>query len=195
MNLPPSDEPTIMQPTVKVKKESQFSWDIVADRMKLVGLARYPIALDKATRDFAFNRHYLHKLYGGSFVDTSPHPEPARVRVHGLDDFMCLRLDYNPHAPVNPGDPGLLFTYRSTDKFAKYAARVNRLFVRTQASPALWQYMGQYRMYASEPLTSDEFAGQPLLVRLSLCFRYRAFVYRELTLYLPRFAKPGRRTP
>lgn len=111
----------------------------------------------------------MHKLYGGSFVDTFPHPEPARMRIHGLDDFMCLRLDYNPHAPMNPGDPGLLFTYRSTNKFAKYAARVNWLFVRTQASPALWHYMGQYRMYASELLTQGEFASQPPLVRNSLC--------------------------
>lgn len=158
--------------------------------MSLVGLARYPIKLDSAIRDFTFNRHYLHKLYGGSFVDTFPHPEPARVRVHGLDDFMCLRLDYNPHAPVNSGDPGLLFTYRSTDNFAKYAARVNRLFVRTQASPALWQYMGQYRMYTSEPLTKDEFARQPPLVWISSCLKH--CMDCRLTP-LCRSAKPGQK--
>ncbi|KZT74567.1 hypothetical protein DAEQUDRAFT_720749 [Daedalea quercina L-15889] len=155
----------LKNPAIKMKKDSLFTWKVVTDRLQLVGLARHPIAVNDATRDFTFNRHYLHNLYGGSFVDTFLHPESLKVQFTGVDDFMCLRLDYNPHAPVNPGDPGLLFTYRSADRFAKYAARVNRVFVRTKASPALWQYMGQYRLYTSESLTKDEFASQPPVVR------------------------------
>ncbi|TFY56077.1 hypothetical protein EVJ58_g7860 [Rhodofomes roseus] len=150
---------------VKIKKDSQFSWRIVTDRIRAVGLERHPIQLNDTTLSFMFNRHYLHDLYGGSFVDTFPRPERRKVHFHKLDDFMCLRLDYNPHAPVNPGDPGLLFTYRSADRLRKYATGLNRLFVRTQASPALWQYMGQYRLYQSECLTKDEFISQSPVVR------------------------------
>ncbi|KAH9912707.1 uncharacterized protein B0H18DRAFT_1126883 [Fomitopsis serialis] len=152
-------------PIAKIKKDSQFTWRVVADRISVVGLERYPTGLDEETLKFIFNRHYLHHLYGGSFVDTFPRPEQLKVQFHGLADFMCLRLDYNPHAPVNPGDPGLLFTYRSADRLRNCAGGVNRVFVRIQASPALWQYMGQYRLYQSEPLTKGEFASQSSMVR------------------------------
>jgi len=152
-------------PIAKIKKDSQFTWRVVADRISVVGLERYPTGLDEETLRFIFNRHYLHHLYGGSFVDTFPRPIRLKVQFHGLDDFMCLRLDYNPHAPVNPGDPGLLFTYRSADRLGKCAAGLNRVFVRIQASPALWQYMGQYRLYQSEPLTKAEFSSQSSMVR------------------------------
>ncbi|KAH9913061.1 uncharacterized protein B0H18DRAFT_825355, partial [Fomitopsis serialis] len=152
-------------PIAKIKKDSQFTWKTVADRMKVVGLDPYRIDLDEPTLRFMFNRYYLHNLYGGSFVDTFPHPAPQKAQVHLLSDFMCLVLELNPHAPVNPGDPGLFFGTRRADGEGDFERSIFRVFVRVQDKPALWGYMGQYRMYVSESLTSDEFALQPLAVR------------------------------
>ncbi|KAH9911763.1 uncharacterized protein B0H18DRAFT_943959 [Fomitopsis serialis] len=154
----------LRNPIAKIKKDSQFTWKTVADRMKVVGLDPYRIDLDEPTLRFMFNRHYLHHLYGGSFVNSFPHPAPEKTQVHLLDDFMCLLLEFNPHAPVNPGDPGLFFGEKPADNEGGFTRRVHRVFVRVRDKPALWSYMGQYRMYVSESLRTDEFARQPLAV-------------------------------
>ncbi|KAH9843677.1 uncharacterized protein C8Q71DRAFT_852202 [Rhodofomes roseus] len=155
----------LKNPTVKIKKDSQFSWKVVTDRMKVVGLGRHPIDLDEVTLNFKFNRHYLHNLYGGSFVATFPRPDPKKRLVHKVDDFMCVVLDLNPHAPINPGDPGLFFSDAPADDLGSFTRTSYRVCVRVQEKPALWRYMGQYRMIVSESLTTDEFAMQPVAVQ------------------------------
>ncbi|KZT74557.1 hypothetical protein DAEQUDRAFT_807663 [Daedalea quercina L-15889] len=113
-----------------------------------------------------FNRHYLHNLYGGSFVDTFPRPKPEKLHFHGLDDFLCLVLDYNPHAPVVPGNPGLFNKSMRASDIGLDSKPSSRVIVRVRSGPpALWQYMGQYRMYASESLTPEEYKSQSLGVR------------------------------
>ncbi|KAI0734961.1 hypothetical protein C8Q72DRAFT_805779 [Fomitopsis betulina] len=77
---------------------------------------------------------------------------------------MCLVLEYNPHAPVIPGNPGLFFS--SGYAFGDTSADTERTIVRVRSTtPALWQYMGEYRMHPSESLTIAEYMAQPLVVR------------------------------
>ncbi|KAF9817669.1 hypothetical protein IEO21_03325 [Rhodonia placenta] len=154
-------------PHAKIKKDTQFDGAMVTDRLKAIGFERYPIDMEERLQRFLFNRHYIHNLYGGSFVDTFPSPSDEKVAIHGLNDFMFITLDLHPHAPLNPGDPGLFLNMVPADGTWGNARQVVRVFVRLRDTPkALWQYSGNYRMYPSESLTREEFARQPPLVSL-----------------------------
>ena len=94
---------------------------------------------------------------------TFPEPNSTKAAIHGIKHFMCLVLQYNPHAPVVPGNPGLFVS--SVPTVGRTWDEVERVVVRGRDStPALWQYMGQYRMYPSESLTTAEYMSQPLVV-------------------------------
>ncbi|OSX60588.1 hypothetical protein POSPLADRAFT_1066785 [Postia placenta MAD-698-R-SB12] len=139
-------------PHAKIKKDSQFDGAMVTDRLKAIGFERYPIDIEERLQRFLFNRHYIHNLYGGSFVDTFPSPSDEKVAIHGLNDFMFITLDLHPHAPLNPGDPGLFLNMVPADGTWGNARQVVRVFVRLRDTPkALWQYSGNYRMYPSDP--------------------------------------------
>lgn len=140
-------------PHAKIKKDTQFDGAMVTDRLKAIGFERYPIDMEERLQQFLFNRHYIHNLYGGSFVDTFPSPSDEKVAIHGLDDFMFITLDLHPHAPLNPGDPGLFLNMVPADGTWGNARQVVRVFVRLRDTPkALWQYSENYRMYPSESL-------------------------------------------
>ena len=156
---------TTPKPAVKIKEHTQWTWDVVTDRLRVVGLDPYPVDLVEPTRSFTFKREYLHKLYGGNMQATQPEPNQGKAAIHGIKHFLCLLLPYNPHAPVVPGNPGLTMSSHST--MGRSWDDVQRVVVRVRDSaPALWQYMGQYRMYPSESLTPAEYMSQPLMVRV-----------------------------
>ncbi|KAI0951736.1 hypothetical protein AcV7_007751 [Taiwanofungus camphoratus] len=96
-------------PAAKIKKDSQFDYKFVTDRLRTVGLAGLPIVLDDTTLRFTFSRYYISNLYGGSFVSTFPAISEEKYSTHGINDFMMLPVNNHPHAPLNPGDPGLYF--------------------------------------------------------------------------------------
>lgn len=99
---------------------------------------------------------------------TYPEPNSAKAAIHGIKHFLCLVLQYNPHAPVCPGNPGMSMSSEST--IGRSWDGVQRVVVRVRDStPALWQYMGQYRVYSSESLTTTEYMSQPLVVRAQPC--------------------------
>jgi len=145
-------------PRVKIKKDMLFSYEFILDRLKEIGLTRYPIDQDEATLGFAYNRYYVPSIYGGSPQDTFPTPAEKRVAEHGISNFAFLSFDWNPHAPSTPGAPGLFFHGAKVDggRF-KEALRV---FVNLKGPPTLWLYVGTYEFVPSQSLSIEEFAMQ-----------------------------------
>lgn len=129
---------------------------------------RYPISLlAREVAECRFNRQYISHLYGGGHQDTNPHPRKNLLEWHGLDDWMFLSLDYNPHAPTKPGFSGLLFhAGKATDDWTT----IQRTFVRLK--PKEWVYMGQYQLKAGPSLTSATWKQQKETVGWEVFYHY-----------------------
>lgn len=126
--------------------------ETVWNRLNSIGHEPYPIPLDDSLSRVTVTREFLTSLYGGNIQQTFPSIAAERFEVHGLDDFMFPNLDFNPCAPQIPGAPGLFFRPRPLDSWPK----VQRVITRIDHNA--WQYVGQYKMTASTPLTKEEWA-------------------------------------
>lgn len=126
--------------------------ETVWNRLNNIGHEPYPIPLDDSLSRVTVTREFLTSLYGGNIQQTFPSIAAERFEVHGLDDFMFPNLDFNPCAPQIPGAPGLFFRPRPLDSWPK----VQRVITRIDHNA--WQYVGQYKMTASTPLTKEEWA-------------------------------------
>lgn len=129
--------------------------------MLAIGIDPFPVSLDRSIRDVDISRLFLSHEYGGSPQDTFPSIRKAKLEEHGLDDFMCLNLDFNPCAPATPGAPGLFFEthWGPTGPWPKIQRVICRL------SAGQWLYQGQYRLAPSESLTKEEWAQESQRVR------------------------------
>lgn len=143
-------------PRVKIKKDMLFSYEFVLDRLKEIGLAQYPIDLDKSSLNQAFSRFYLSKLYGGNCQGAFPKPAKDKVAVHGIDNFAFLSFKFNPHAPSTPGAPGLYFSSRKPNN--EWPTGTLRVFMNLEGPPSLWLYIGLYEFVPSRCLSIEEFA-------------------------------------
>ncbi|KAI0640596.1 hypothetical protein C8Q79DRAFT_445861 [Trametes meyenii] len=144
-------------PDVKVKQELLLSDEFLLDALSWEGInKRYPIPLPKDVAEFPLRRDYITSLYGGSMQATYPQPSEELLEWHGIDDWMFLSMDFNPHAPTKPGCSGIAFDCTDTPM-------TRRLFVRL--APAQWVYMGQYRVELGKDLTSEAFRQQKPNVR------------------------------
>lgn len=77
---------------------------------------------------------------------------------------MYISPLYDPHIPRLPGSPGLIFKFGDEEQ---EWPKIMRLIVRVR--PATWQYMGQYKLTAAPPLTTDEWNAQSPQVNLDFC--------------------------
>ena len=145
-----------MKPDAKLKRDAQFDYKVVWERLKWIGLHRYKIDLDETIQKHTFSRYYISSLYGGGSTVTFPVVESAKAKVHGINHFGFPSLDFNPHAPKNPGDPGLSF---ESERATKWRRGNLRIFVRLDVSK--WLYCGTYQFIPSESLTAAEFCDQP----------------------------------
>ena len=69
----------------------------------------------------------------------------------------------HPHAPSLPGAPGLWMCYTGE----KRSDKDMRVLVRVETKPhPLWQYMGQYDIQPSDPLSLEEWIMQSEQVHL-----------------------------
>ncbi|KAI0081695.1 hypothetical protein K474DRAFT_1131071 [Panus rudis PR-1116 ss-1] len=159
---------TIINHDAKIKKDSQFDLQTVYDRLKTVGTELFPIDLDEETKYFGVRREFISNLYGGGWVATFPRIDPEKASLHGIDNFAFLNLDYNPHAPVVPGAPGLFTTLGGpASVYRDYRIRDSkwyRVFVSIQKD-GLWTYMGNYLFSLAPSLTASEFAIQSTVVK------------------------------
>ncbi|KAI0751871.1 hypothetical protein C8Q80DRAFT_1097891, partial [Daedaleopsis nitida] len=126
-----------------------LGWDMINHR--------YPIPVPRDISRYGFTRDFISDQYGGSTQSTCPKIGKRSLDQHGLDDWMFLTLEWNPHVPTKPGFPGLLFSFgRETDEWKK----IQRVFVRVQTDPAQWVYMGQYQMKVGTSLTAADWWSQ-----------------------------------
>jgi len=67
------------------------------------------------------------------------------------------RKTLHPHAPPTPGAPGIWIDC----SYSGFSGQGKRLIVRVKTKPlALWQYMGQYDLQPSDPLSLQEWTMQ-----------------------------------
>lgn len=91
----------------------------------------------------------LHVCYPGERARKN-----GELRSHNIND---IRQALHPNAPSFPGTPGLWMCICSD---CADTMEDVRLIVRVQTTPALWQYMGQYDLRPSDPLSTQEWAMQ-----------------------------------
>lgn len=87
-------------------------------------------------------------------------------------------LDCNPFVPLNPGEPGLIFASRheilSDPPWTVFVKRTN-------ASPAVWSYQGEYGCTLCGTMTVEEFTSQT----------QKVFSFRSLLEYQVRLCFSG----
>ena len=77
--------------------------------------------------------------------------------------FDAAYKTLHPHAPSLPGAPGLWMCYTGE----KRSDKDMRVLVRVETKPHhLWQYMGQYDIQPSDPLSLEEWIMQSEQVHL-----------------------------
>jgi hypothetical protein len=137
-----------------------LSDDVVQKRFEpLGGLQGFKINLSLAELDRMVTRAFMSSVYGGSSQGTFPPIGEDKFAQHGMDDFMYLRLDFQPCAPQIPGRPGLWFSTTSREE-EPFVARV---LTRDSKDP-IWQYVGQYSVRPALSLTRKEWLNQKLIV-------------------------------
>ena len=122
---------------------------------------KYPIPLSKELAEFKFKRAYISHLYGGNTQATFPEPSVEKVEWHGLNDWIFLSLDFNPHAPTRPEHSGLFFSEEGRATETQHT--IERTFVLVESGN--WVYMGQYKMEPGISLSTDLWKRQKPAVR------------------------------
>ncbi|OCH92594.1 hypothetical protein OBBRIDRAFT_886095 [Obba rivulosa] len=183
-SIPVKDEYDVKQEIILTLEQQR---EAVARLHNKVGLTeRLPIDLDDETLNFPVSHWYIHNLYGGSFVDTFPKPNKKMLDLHGLNDWMMLSTDFNPHAPLNSGDPSPFFSSEAEN--GKIWPQTQRVFVMLRSG--VWLYMGFYKMYPADSLTRQEYmfqhekvkktwAQQILIKQWGIPVRVRVYLRRE----------------
>jgi hypothetical protein len=150
-----------MKPKVEVKAEddNKLSLESVFYRLNLIGHDRFDIQLEPELLDTTVTRDFMSKNFGGNTERTFP--TIGKQWTHGINNFMFANPNYNPHAPRNPGDPGLYYTSRSRDHAHHDGPVWHKLqivFFRVGANR--WSYCGLYKFTTAPPLTKEEWLQQ-----------------------------------
>ncbi|KAH9936830.1 uncharacterized protein BXZ73DRAFT_44908 [Epithele typhae] len=126
---------------IKVKRKDLLNEEDILDDLAPDAIEPFPIDVPEEIREVTVTRAQLSTRFGGSPQDPHPVPRAELLAEHGRDNFMCLNLMYNPHAPTSPGFPGLSFHPLA---FLDDAPPLRRqaLFIRLNANK--WRYMGDY---------------------------------------------------
>ncbi|TBU48768.1 hypothetical protein BD309DRAFT_997395 [Dichomitus squalens] len=150
----------LRHPDAKVKKELLFNDEFLLDALTWEGINhKYPIPLPKEIAECRLRREYISHLYGGNPLATTPEHGKDMLAWHGLNDWLFLTLDFNPHAPTKPGHSGLFFTSYGAPSWPG----IQRTFVRVVSGR--WVYMGQYTMEPGVSLSAEAWKQQKTSVR------------------------------
>lgn len=131
--------------------------DLAIKSKYLQGVPTFNIELDPSTSKVS--RKFLSSKYGGGDRGFAVYMTKVGSKAYSAIFPMD---DYNPLMPSKPGVPGLLYTGR-TDLAERTHSRVFRP-VRGSSNPALWEYLGDYKISNVGNLTSAEFQKQAMKV-------------------------------
>lgn len=147
-----------------MKTDLALNPNTIRDRLKPIGLDiqdQY-FTIDQATREAMVTRLFMSAEYGGNPVKTFSTPKESFLRRHGMNDFMYVNTDYQPHAPEVPGAPALWFDC----EVATIAYINKRTLTKIQDTESehndKWLYVGHYDDMPADPpfLTVEEWEAQ-----------------------------------
>lgn len=156
---------------LKLRDEAvKISDHAVYTRLKHLKGPVFPVdsGIPKALTEKTVSRTDLSAKFGGNPRTLVHRPKDSRVLEHGYTHFLCPMLSLDPHAPQVPGAHGLLLRSGSGDSddlFKKNRAQRHKVIV--GLAPKDWQYMGEYEMRKSEPLSGAEWWEAPRAVSIS----------------------------
>ena len=187
---------TSLQKTPKKEKIKQDAIQLppeeVHKMIEKMGLTEHPVEEKKNTYR-TITRAFLSAVYGGSPQVMYPTPRKAKVREHGISQFLCPNLLYNPHAAAMPGKPGLLFAVMmrpsrarrrpvkievSSDEDEDEEKPVPKdsedgelltnksLPVFTRLGVSMWLYVGHYTTCDGDIISPEQWRMQPEIASL-----------------------------
>lgn len=160
---------------MKLRDEAlKISDHAVYTRLKHLKDPVFPIdsCIPTALQEKTVSRTDLSAKFGGNPRTLVHRPKDSRVLEHGYTHFLCPMLSLDPHAPQAPGAHRLLLrsgSGESDDLFKKNSAQRHKVIV--GLAPNDWQYMGEYEMRKSEPLSIAEWWEAPRAVSISYSSR------------------------
>lgn len=116
--------------------------------------ADYIVPVGREIASVAVSRNFFSSVYGGNMIETFPTIAPNHVERHGMKNFMFLTTEFNPNAPLTPGQSGLFFGGGEDGEWEE----IMRVFVRI--APGRWRFMGLYRLTSMPSLTPEEWQDQ-----------------------------------
>ncbi|CCL98679.1 uncharacterized protein FIBRA_00681 [Fibroporia radiculosa] len=129
--------------------------DIIQARLLAMSVQSYPVTVRPTLRDITVNRKFMSQVYGGSPQSMCPSIN-MKNRTHRFRNFLFPTLMLNPHAPKEPGEPGLLLR---VTKDAAWQPGDQKLLVGLRQGT--YRYMGEYTMVRAEPLSREEYKSLP----------------------------------
>ena len=134
-------------------------------RARLEGVPTFPVNLDEAIRRVRVDRSFMSSTFGGGAVALYPKISDRSRRQKGGHSYHFLfpNPKFNPDAPKQPGEPGLMCRMRD---MIEWDGLIVKVLVK-QASKA-FLYMGDYESTRAEPLSHLEFQALPQAVSLNL---------------------------
>lgn len=130
-------------------------------------LVPFPITLPEDQRSVAVSRNQLSARFGGGTQVTFPRPRAELVAEHGKEEFMCLRMDWNPQAPPRPGCGGIFFgiTLWPDQGWDAYGDHSGALTVLVRQDANKWLYMGEYEMFCGTHVSAAQWCALHKTVR------------------------------
>jgi hypothetical protein len=107
--------------------------------------------IDMEMMGVPFNRKSISSVLGGNIQATWVEPDPKKY-THGLS-LLFLNYKFNPNAPREPGQNGLLIFRKTTIDKARW-----HVFVCQETNK--WLFMGVYNLKKMEPLSPGEWQMQ-----------------------------------
>ena len=154
----------LSQPKAHKIKNMELNPEHVLRRLGPANIDGYEVTLDSRIRDTSVSREFMSKHYGGSTQRTFPNIGAKHISKHGIKRFMYVSLLFNPHSPQFPGLPGLFF---DPDLEGRWPGRW-KTFTRFQANE--WQFMGDYVIEPTDPLSKEDWAELDPKVTWALTF-------------------------
>ena len=171
--LPQGTDTKAKGPKIK-KNPREFNLDTINRRLEALGPNRnYEVNLPDEIKFRAVPRALFSSNWGGNPQNTFPTIRKEMLAKHGLDDWMFPNSEYNPHCPLVPGYPGIMFS--PDGLYGPEPDPQNpeemRTIVRLR-DEAKWGYMGQYIMIGAKSLTKEEWeiqATKAFTILLAVC--------------------------
>lgn len=170
---------------IKVERDAALlPSDAVMRRLQEAG-ADASLALPDLDAHFvkAFTRKQISAAYGGGEVPAFCPVSRASQLENGHDysTFLFPDVQWNPHAPQKPGQPGLYYSFSKR-------TWPDRTLLFVKLKPSCWVCLGEYAAVPVQNLSLEEFNAMPAKVCLHIPHMFSALI---ASLYRRRLSGMG----